>query len=76
VNLSPYDGAIFSGNISSLALGTLESAEDPDRKDRWLGYSHLLVATGRLGNGSEGRGWDYGRSRVGCHQRRPRGSCT
>jgi 4-alpha-glucanotransferase len=44
VNPSPYDGAIFSRNISSLALGTLELGEDPDWERLASGLLPSLVA--------------------------------
>jgi 4-alpha-glucanotransferase len=44
VNPSPYDGAIFSRNISSLALGTLESTEDRDWQRLTVGLLPSLVA--------------------------------
>lgn len=58
VNPSPYDGAIFSRNISSLALGTLESAEDSDWQRLTAGLLPPLV-TGRQPGGTERMAYEY-----------------
>ncbi|HVV49999.1 MAG TPA: 4-alpha-glucanotransferase [Polyangia bacterium] len=44
INPSPYDGAIFSRNVSSLALGALERAADPDWRLLAAGLLEPLVA--------------------------------